>query len=38
MKLAIPALNEEGPQRLLSNQSDQLVALGRQTESGEDRP
>jgi starch synthase (maltosyl-transferring) len=37
MKLAIPALNEEGPQRLLSNQSDPLVALERQTESREDR-
>jgi starch synthase (maltosyl-transferring) len=37
MKRAIPALNEEGPQRLLSNQRDSLVALKRQTESGEDR-
>jgi starch synthase (maltosyl-transferring) len=37
MKQAIPALNEEGPQRLLSNQGDSLVALERQTESGEDR-
>src|SRR6516165_1350100 len=37
MKQAIPALNEEGPQRLLSGQSDSLVALERQTESGDDR-
>src|SRR5215813_1892064 len=37
IKQAIPALNEEGPQRLLSNRGDQLVALERQTESGESR-
>src|SRR6516162_4332181 len=37
MKQAIPALNEEGPQRLLSSQSDSLVALERQTENGDDR-
>jgi starch synthase (maltosyl-transferring) len=37
MKQTIPALNEEGPQQLLSNRGDQLVALERQTESGESR-
>src|SRR5438093_3855861 len=37
MKKAIPALNEEGPQRLLSNRDDPLVVLERQTESGEER-
>jgi starch synthase (maltosyl-transferring) len=37
VKQAIPALNEEGPQRLLSNQSDSLTALERQTENGEDQ-
>ncbi len=37
VKQAIPALNEEGPQRLLSNQGNSLVALERQTESGKDR-
>ena len=37
MKRAIPALNEEGPQRLLSDQGNSLVALERQTESGDDR-
>ena len=37
MKQAIPALNEEGPQQLLSSKGDSLVALERQTESGEDR-
>src|SRR4029077_9513832 len=37
MKKAIPALNEEGPQRLLSNRDDPLVVLDRQTESGEER-
>src|SRR5436309_10777427 len=36
MKKAIPALNEEGPQRLLSNRDDPLVVLERQTESGEE--
>jgi starch synthase (maltosyl-transferring) len=37
IKLAIPALNEEGPQRLLSAQDDELVVLERQTNNGEDR-
>jgi starch synthase (maltosyl-transferring) len=34
MKMTIPALNEEGPQRLLTNQADPLVVLERQTEKG----
>src|SRR5271166_298957 len=37
MKQAIPALNEEGPQRLLTSPGDPLVALERQSESGEER-
>jgi starch synthase (maltosyl-transferring) len=37
MKKAVPALNEEGPQRLLTGPDDRLVALERQTESGEER-
>ena len=37
IKRAIPALNEEGPQRLLSSKGDSLVALERRTESGQDR-
>src|SRR5438132_4522950 len=37
MKKAISALNEEGPQRLLSNRDDPLVVLERQSESGEER-
>jgi starch synthase (maltosyl-transferring) len=37
MKAAIPALNEEGPQRLLSNQDDPLVVLERRTETGAER-
>ncbi len=37
MKQAIPALNEEGPQRLLTGPDDPLVVLERKTESGEDR-
>ena len=37
VKQVVPALNEEGPQRLLSNRGDSLVALERQTESGKDR-
>jgi starch synthase (maltosyl-transferring) len=37
MKQAVPALNEEGPQRLLSNQGDPLVVLERQTESRGER-
>jgi starch synthase (maltosyl-transferring) len=36
MKKAIPALNEEGPQRLLSNRDDLLVILERQSESGDE--
>src|SRR5215831_11546773 len=36
MKKAIPALNEEGPQRSLSNRDDPLMVLERQTESGEE--
>ena len=34
MKAAVPALNEEGPQRRLSPPDDPLLALLRQTESG----
>ena len=37
MKLAIPALNEEGPQRLLPSGDDQLVVLERRTEAADDR-
>ncbi len=37
MKLSIPALNEEGPQRLLPSGDADLVVLERRTESGEDR-
>ena len=37
MKKAVPALNEEGPQRLLTGPDDPLVVLERQTESGEER-
>ena len=37
MKKSIPALNEEGPQRLLSNQDDPLLVLERRTESGDER-
>ena len=37
MKKSIPALNEEGPLRRLSNQADPLVVLERRTESGDDR-
>jgi starch synthase (maltosyl-transferring) len=36
MKKAVPALNEEGPQRLLTSQDDPLIALERQTESGDE--
>ncbi len=36
-KRAIPALNEEGPQRLLQTGNPELVILDRQTESGGDR-
>ena len=37
MKKAVPALNEEGPQRLLTGPEDPLVVLERQTEGGEER-
>ena len=37
MKKAVPALNEEGPQRRLRSGNDRLVVLERQTESGDDR-
>ena len=37
MKKSIPALNEEGPLRRLSNQADPLLVLERRTESGADR-
>ena len=37
MKTAVPALNEEGPQRLLSNQDDPLLVLERRTERGNER-
>ena len=37
MKLAIPALNEEGPQRLLHSGDDDLIVLERRTESTADR-
>ena len=37
MKAAMPALNEEGPQRRLSNQDDPLLVLERRTESGDER-
>ena len=37
MKEAMPALNEEGPQRLLSRPNDPLIALLRQSESGAER-
>ena len=37
MKAAVPALNQEGPQRLLSRPSDPLVALLRQGDSGAER-
>ena len=37
MKKAVPALNEEGPQRLLTGPDDPLVVLERQTQSGEER-
>jgi len=37
MKLAIPALNEEGPQRLLPSGDADLIVLERRTESGDDR-
>ena len=37
MKRAIPALNEEGPQRLLTTQADPVVVLERRAEGGEER-
>jgi starch synthase (maltosyl-transferring) len=37
MKQATPALNEEGPQRLLSRPDDPLVVLLRQSETGAER-
>ena len=37
LKKSIPALNEEGPLRRLSNQADPLVVLERRTENGDDR-
>ena len=37
MKRAVPALNEEGPQRRLSRQDDPLLVLLRQTENGVER-
>jgi starch synthase (maltosyl-transferring) len=37
LKQAVPALNEEGPQRLLSRPSDPLIVLLRQSESGAER-
>jgi starch synthase (maltosyl-transferring) len=37
MKRAIPALNEEGQQRLLTSQADPVVVLERQTQSRDER-
>jgi starch synthase (maltosyl-transferring) len=37
MKRSVPALNEEGPQRLLSNQDDPVVVLERRSERGTER-
>jgi starch synthase (maltosyl-transferring) len=37
MKRSIPALNEEGPQRLLTGQDDPLLALERRTQNGRGR-
>ncbi|MFL5267700.1 MAG: maltotransferase domain-containing protein [Stellaceae bacterium] len=37
MKRSNPALNEEGPQRLLTGQDDPLLALERRTENGRGR-
>jgi starch synthase (maltosyl-transferring) len=36
-KASVPALNEEGPQRLLSRPNDAVIALLRQSESGAER-
>jgi len=37
MKGSVPALNEEGPQQLLSEPDDPLVVLERRTERGDER-
>ncbi len=37
MKGSVPALNEEGPQRLLSDPDDALLILERRTERGDER-
>jgi starch synthase (maltosyl-transferring) len=37
MKKAVPALNEEGPQRLLTSQDDPLIGLERKTRRGDER-
>ena len=37
IKAAVPALNEEGPQRLLSDKDDPLVVLLRLSQSGSER-
>ena len=37
MKRGISALNEEGPQRLLTNRNDRLMVLERRSESGNER-
>jgi len=37
MKRAIPALNEEGPQRLLTTRADPVVVLERRAEAGKER-
>src|SRR5438067_2456138 len=37
LKPAVPALNEEGPQRLLSRPNDPLIVLLRRSESGAER-
>jgi starch synthase (maltosyl-transferring) len=37
MKRSVPTLNEEGPQRLLSDPDDPLVVLERRTERGDER-
>lgn len=36
-KAAVPALNEEGPQRLLASRTSDLVVMERRTEGGGDR-
>ncbi len=37
MKKSVPAFNEEGPQRLLTNRDDPLLVLERETERRDDR-